>query len=85
MKFCKKFDDYVTNPTTNIFFIKIKATQEIDKKVTLLLRYQFFVVLLRISVIQKQEYFSLFIFEAKNGIRQVTLFQERYDQQSNKA
>ena len=28
MKFCKKFDNYVTNPTTNFFFMKIKATQE---------------------------------------------------------
>ena len=28
MKFCKKFDNYVTNPTTKNFFMEIKATQE---------------------------------------------------------
>ena len=28
MKFCKKFDNYVTNPTTQKGFMKIKATQE---------------------------------------------------------
>ena len=28
MKFCKKFDNYVTNPTTKKIFMKIKATQE---------------------------------------------------------
>ena len=28
MKFCKKRDNYVTDPTTKIFFMKIKATQE---------------------------------------------------------
>ena len=42
--------------------MKIKATQEkIDIN---------FLVSLRISVTQKQECFSLLIFEAKNGIRQ---------------
>ena len=28
MKFYKKFDNYVTNPNTKIFFMKIKTTQE---------------------------------------------------------
>ena len=28
MKFCKKIDNYVTNPTTNFFLMKIKATEE---------------------------------------------------------
>ena len=28
MKLCKKFDNHVMNPTTKIFFMKIKATQE---------------------------------------------------------
>ena len=28
MKVCKKFDNYETNLTTKIFFMKIKATQE---------------------------------------------------------
>ena len=62
MKLCKIFDNHVTNPTTKNIFMKIKATQEkIDIN---------FLVSLRISVTQKQECFSLLIFEAKNGIRQ---------------
>ena len=28
MKFCKKFDNYVTNQTTKNFFMKMKATLE---------------------------------------------------------
>ena len=28
VEFCKKIDNYVTNPTSKFFFIKIKATQE---------------------------------------------------------
>ena len=28
MKFCKKIENYVTNPTTKKIFMEIKATQE---------------------------------------------------------
>ena len=50
--------------------MKIKAIlKKIDKNITLLSDIIFF-VLLRISVTQKQGYFSLLIFEAKSGIRQ---------------
>ena len=42
----------------------------IDKKVTLLLRYQFSCFIKDFSYSKKQEYFSLLIFEAKSGIRQ---------------
>ena len=28
IKFCKNFDNYVTNPSTKIFSMKIKATQD---------------------------------------------------------
>ena len=42
MKLCKKFDNHVTNPTTKIKFPrKSKLLKRNDKKVTLLLMYQF--------------------------------------------
>ena len=42
MKFCKKLDNYVTDPTTIFFFSgKSKLFKRIDKKEVLLLRYQF--------------------------------------------
>ena len=41
MKLCKKIDNFVTNPTTKFFFMRSKLLKRIDKKVTLLLRYQF--------------------------------------------
>ena len=70
MKFCKKLDNYVTDPTTIFFF---QENQSYSRE---LIKRKFccsdinFLVLLRISVTQKQEYFSLLIFEAKNCIGQ---------------
>ena len=66
MKFCKKIDNYVTDLT--IFHENRSNSRELIKS-----NYYSninFLVLLRISVTEKQEYFSLLIFEAKNGIRQ---------------
>ena len=65
----QKIDNYVTNPTTTKISWKSKLLKTIDKK-SLCYSDTNFLVLLRISVTQKQQYFSLLIFEAKNGIRQ---------------
>ena len=65
----QKIDNYVTNPTTTKISWKSKLLKTIDKK-SLCYSDTNFLVLLRISVTQKKQYFSLLIFEAKNGIRQ---------------
>ena len=65
----QKIDNYVTNPTTTKISWKSKLLKTIDKK-WLCYSDTNFLVLWRISVTQKQQYFSLLIFEAKNGIGQ---------------
>ena len=79
MKFCKKFDNHVINPTPKIFSWKSKLLNGIDKKVTLLLSYQFSCFIKDFSYSKVKILFFVNIWSQKwHQTREAILFQERY-------
>ena len=80
--FCEilqKINNYVTNPTTKRISWKPKLLKRIDKKVTLLLRYQFSCFIKDFSYSKARILFFVNIWSQKwHQTREVTLFQERY-------